>query len=300
MRKQLLALFSIPVFVTPYLPDDFADDLAEAAEQFRSFHGIHSAVVGSLRARGRTDEQIIDILEYVMEHPDEFHPGSDGNAAGCLELLNSTNAFFKAESLLVSDNDSIRWQSTSSFRKLAFSNSYSGFDPVLRLESTINSLPAHGPEVRHRIYYALDNELRNAGPERQKKLLRFLLDQAAADPGEGDYLDAILCREVPKWRASQQRAENATKMIREHPDDARLVAFFETVRTNALESARATVPTERRDSTPPPVSTNRVSEAGAPAVQDGAAAASDPWAGLLDDLPEKKPWTPPPGHEPPF
>lgn len=183
MRKQLLALFSIPVFVTPYLPDDFADDLAEAAEQFRSFHGIHSAVVGSLRARGRTDEQIIDILEYVMEHPDEFHPGSDGNAAGCLELLNSTNAL---------------------------------------------------------------------------------------------------------------------KMIREHPDDARLVAFFETVRTNALESARATVPTERRDSTPPPVSTNRVSEAGAPAVQDGAAAASDPWAGLLDDLPEKKPWTPPPGYEPPF
>ena len=65
MRKQLLALFSIPVFVTPYLPDDFADDLAEAAEQFRSFHGIHSAVVGSLRARGRTDEQIIDILEWL-------------------------------------------------------------------------------------------------------------------------------------------------------------------------------------------------------------------------------------------
>ena len=112
-------------------------------------------------------------------------------------------------------------------------------------------------------------------------------------------LDEILCREIPKWRASPQRAENAAKMIREHPNDARLVSYFETVRTNALESARATVPTEQCASTPPPDSTNRVSEAGAPAVPDGAAA-SDPWAGLLDDLPEKKPWTPPPGYEPPF
>ena len=295
MRKHLLALFSIPVFVTPYLPDDFADDLAEAAEQFRSFHGIHKAVVGSLRARGRTDEQILDILDYVMEHPDEFHPGSDGNAAGCLELLNSTNAYFKAESLLVSDNDSIRWQSTSSFHKLAFSNSYSGFDPVLRLKSTVNSLPVHGPEVRHRIYYALDNELRNAGPEpeRQKRLLRFLLDQAAADPGEGDCLDAILCREVPKWRASPQRAENAAKMIREHPDDARLVSFFETVRTNALESARAALPSEG-ESADSSATTNLSSRTSVPS------AGSDPWADLLDNLPEKKPWTPPPGYEPPF
>ena len=67
-------------------------------------------------------------------------------------------------------------------------------------------------------------------------------------------------------------------MIREHPDDARLVAFFETVRTNALESARA----ESRAS--PGASTTRAVPADAE---------SDPWADLLSDLPEKKPWTPP-------
>lgn len=87
-------------------------------------------------------------------------------------------------------------------------------------------------------------------------------------------------------------------MIREHPTDQALVAFFETVRTNALESARVAGPAERRDSAPAPVSTNRVSETGSPAVPDGTCA--DPWAGLLDDLPEKKPWIPPPGWEPPF
>ena len=76
-------------------------------------------------------------------------------------------------------------------------------------------------------------------------------------------------------------------MIREHSADARLVAFFETVRTNALESAHAA-----RGASPdaPLASTRDVSPD----------AASDPWADRLSDLPEKTPWTPPPGSEPPF
>jgi hypothetical protein len=40
--------------------------------------------------------------------------------------------------------------------------------------------------------------------------------------------------------------------------------------------------------------TNQLTRASAPSAD------SDPWANLLDDLPEKKPWTPPPGAEHPF
>ena len=76
-------------------------------------------------------------------------------------------------------------------------------------------------------------------------------------------------------------------MIREHSADARLVAFFETVRTTALESAHAA----RGASPDSSSSTTRA------VLSD---AASDPWADLLSDLPEKTPWTPPPGCEPPF
>ena len=301
--KRCLALFLvIPEISVPYLPSDFDDDLAEAGRQFRSIHEIGKAVVGTLKARGRSDEQIMDVLAYVIDHPDEFPAGAPGKAVGALGLLDSTNAFVFAESFLDSNNPSLRWQATMAYRDLAFSRHYPGLDAISRLQTQVNGLLTHGSEVRNWIYDGFEIELRRAGPKpnRQKTILRFLLHQATHDPEGRKILDEILCREVPKWRASPQRAENAAKMIREHPDDARLVAFFESVRTNALESARVAVPAERHDSAPTPVTTNLVSEAGLSAVPDGDNAASDPWADLLVDLPEKKPWVPPPGWEPPF
>ncbi len=302
MRRRFTMFLVIPTIVIPYLPSDFDDDLAETRHQLRSIHETGQAVVGALKARDRTDDQIVDVLEYVIEHPDEFPDGSSGKAAGAMGLLESENAIRHLELLIDSSNWSVRAEATLAYRDRMFNSAWADSSTVRRLTKTVNGPLVHGSEVRNWIYDGFEIELRRAGPkpDRQKTILQFLLHQATTDPEGRDILDEILCREIPKWRASPQRAENAAKMISEHPDDARLVSFFETVRTNALESARATVPTERRDSAPPPDSTNRVSEAGAPVVPDGAAAASDPWAGLLDDLPEKKPWTPPPGYEPPF
>ena len=157
------------------------------------------------------------------------------------------------------------------------------------IKETLDRSPCDPMSFSSCLYRRIDARLRFPDGDSifRRNLLRLLLDRATEDAFSGPQLDEVLCREAPRWRASPQRAENAARMIREHPADARLVAFFERVRTNALESARA----ERGESPGSSSSTTRA----VPADD-----ASDPWADLLSDLPEKKPWTPPTGCEPPF
>ena len=267
-----------------------------------SIHGKNDFVYGYLKDDCKlSNEEAVAALKYLVDELAVKDSPEDRNdrfqAICCIRDYPCDEAYAFLERLLADENEPERRTAAYSLTRMSLGDS----SRLARLQEIADTIPTENWE-RQEVYQTIATHLQYAGPSssNQLSLVRFLLDRTIVDAQLFDMLDEILCREVPKWRASRQRAENATKMIREHPDDARLVAFFETVRTNALESARATVPTERRDSTPPPVSTNRVSEAGAPAVQDGAAAASDPWAGLLDDLPEKKPWTPPPGYEPPF
>ena len=267
-----------------------------------SIHDKHSFVYEYLKNDcSLSDEEAVSALKHLVDElagKDSPEDRSDRfQAICCLSDYPSDVAVSILESLVLDTSERERRAAASTLAKLALQNK----SVLNRLKRIMDDIPT-GEWERQSVYQTISARLQYGGPssDQQLSLDRFLLERASVDTQLFDMLDEILCREVPKWRASPQRAENAAKMVREHPNDARLVSFFETVRTNALESARATVPTERRDSTPPPVSTNRVSEAGAPAVQDGAAAASDPWAGLLDDLPEKKPWTPPPGYEPPF
>lgn len=267
-----------------------------------SIHGKNDFVYGYLKDDCKlSNEEAVAALKYLVDELAVKDSPEDRNdrfqAICCIRDYPCDEAYAFLERLLADENEPERRTAAYSLTRMSLGDS----SRLARLQEIADTIPTENWE-RQEVYQTIATHLQYAGPSSSNQLLlvRFLLDRTIVDAQLFDMLDEILCREVPKWRASPQRAENAAKMIREHPDDARLVAFFETVRTNALESARATVPTERRDSTPPPVSTNRVSEAGAPAVQDGAAAASDPWAGLLDDLPEKKPWTPPPGYEPPF
>ncbi len=248
-----------------------------------------------------SDEEAVSALKHLVDElagKDSPEDRSDRfQAICCMGDYPSDVAVSVLESLVLDRSERERRAAASTLAKLALQNK----SVLNRLKRIMDDIPT-GEWERQSVYQTISARLQYGGPpsDQQLSLDRFLLERASVDTQLFDMLDEILCREVPKWRASRQRAENATKMIREHPDDARLVAFFETVRTNALESARMAVPSERRDSAPPPVSTNRVSEAGAPAAPNGNAAVSDPWAGLLDDLPEKKPWTPPPGYEPPF
>ncbi len=127
---------------------------------------------------------------------------------------------------------------------------------------------------------------------RHKNLLRFLLDQTAVEQGERAMLDEILCREVPKWRASPQRLANAEKMIREHSDDAGAVAFFESVKADVLSAAETARRQNPDDGTPDSPTNAQNQNADTPAND------ADPWASLLDNLPKKKPWTPPDGSVP--
>lgn len=267
-----------------------------------SIHDKNSFVYEYLKNDCRlSDEEAVSALKHLVDElagKDSPEDRSDRfQAICCLSDYPSDVAVSILESLVLDRSERERRAAASTLAKLALQNK----SVLNRLKRIMDDIPT-GEWERQSVYQTISARLQYGGPssDQQLSLDRFLLERASVDTQLFDMLDEILCREVPKWRASPQRAENAAKMIRDHPDDARLVSFFETVRTNALEAARATVPTERRDSASPPVSTNRVSEAGAPAAPNGNAAASDPWAGLLNDLPEKKPWTPPPGYEPPF
>ena len=293
----LLSLLS--VFATAEYPSSLSEDeLAELDDLLLDRHSPFSQFQTFVRDRQLSDPEALEGLRFFIEEPQagsaEIASSKRGKAIWCIRGLHSPEAFDYAERLLETEDE--KWPPAIVFREMAFQDE-SRLPRLFRMMDNSSE-----PLFRFWIYNSIGDELQTTVPEkkRQALLVRFLLDRSLVETRDASQLDAILCREVPKWRASPQRAENAAKMIREHPNDVRLVAFFETVRTNALEAARATVPTERRDSASPPVSTNRVSEAGAPAAPNGNAAASDPWAGLLDDLPEKKPWTPPPGHEPPF
>lgn len=117
--------------------------------------------------------------------------------------------------------------------------------------------------------------------EFQRNLLRFLLDQATVETGERAMLDEILCREVPKWRASPQRAENAARMKALYADDVGIVSFFSGIERDAVASRTAMTGDGGKDAL------------GNEASAQGNRDAGDQWADLLDNLPEKRPWEPP-------
>ena len=292
-------LLVLPDIVIPEEPIAYYAGLRDA---LADFHAKGSAVKGYLQTVCKlSNEDAVLALKYLIDElagRESFRDKNDRfQAICCIRDYPCGEAYAFLERLLADENEPERRTAAYSLTRMSLGDS----SRLARLQEIADTIPTENWE-RQEVYQTIATHLQYAGPSssNQLSLVRFLLDRTIVDAQLFDMLDEILCREVPKWRASPQRAENAAKMIREHPNDARLVAFFETVRTNALESARMAVPAERRDSAPPPVSTNRVSEADTSAVPDSDAADSDPWAGLLDDLPEKKPWTPPPGYEPPF
>ena len=269
-----------------------------------SEHASFDVMSDAATGNGWTKQDCTDVLRLAYSlcrnSTNAYEKGCGQHAVSLLGEFGGTNALPVLSSIMQTGEGIDKMLAGQGYLRVAVSNPFPGWESPLREELARPS--SSSGSFAWDIYNFASFELEYSGYSNrlQRTLLRFLLDQATVERNENIMLDAILCREVPKWRASPQRAENAAKMIREHPDDARLVAFFESVRTNALESARVAVPAERHDSAPTPVTTNLVSEAGLSAVPDGDNAASDPWADLLVDLPEKKPWVPPPGWEPPF
>lgn len=247
-----------------------------------ALHGCNDAMVGAVSRNGWTTADCAEILaaaeRTLQASTDQGSGYRRQNAVSLLWEFGGTNSIPHLLFLMHHEAGSVKELAGEGYFRVAASNPFPGWEAPVREE--IARSPVRAGSFAWSMYDFTAFELEYAGPSTvyHRNLLRFLLNQATVERGECAMLDEILCREVPKWRASPQRAENAAKMIREHPDDARLVAFFETVRTNALESARTAHPAEESTSAPRSSS-------------DGGA--SDPWADLLDDLPEKKPWTPP-------
>lgn len=272
-------------------------------EALSDIHDKRGAVEGYLRnEKGLTDFEAFLALESFIDglagSDNEQDRDDRFQAIGCLRDYPCESAISYLQTIANDKDARCRRTAAATLARIAID------DPrrLQDLQAAIASNAVSGIVGLEAVYKTISAHLEYGGPNNQKQvqLLRFILDRATQEILLSSMIDEILCREVPKWRASPQRAENAAKMIREHPDDARLVAFFETVRTNALESARAAIPAERSGSVPAETVTNVVSDAGVPATTSGVVSVPDPWADLLDDLPEKKPWVPPPGWEPPF
>lgn len=247
-----------------------------------SEHASFDVMSDEAHRNGWTDQDCTEVLllayDLCRNSTDEYEKGCGQHAVSLLGEFGGTNAIPALLSIMRTGERNDKRLAGQGYLRIAVANPFPGWESPLRHE--IASSPFCAGSFAWNMYNLAAFDLKYGGLSNRvhRTLLRFLLDQTVVERAECAQLDEILCREVPKWRASPQRAENAARMIREHPDDARLVAFFETVRTNALESARA----ESRAS--PDASTTR-------AVPTDAE--SDPWADLLSDLPEKKPWTPP-------
>ena len=253
-----------------------------------SLHACNEIMEGAIERHGWTQKDCSDILvaaERALKASGQ--PGDSYRRQNAVSLLGrhgGTNAIPDLVFIMRNEGEIFKEYAGRGYLRIAASNPFPEWETPLREE--IARSPAHAGSFAWTIYDSVSLELEYGGPSLayQRNLLRFLLGQAAVERAECAMLDEILCREVPRWRASPQRAENAARIIRDHPNDARLVSFFETVRTNALESAWA-ASRASPDATP------------APARDVPANAASDPWADLLSDLPEKKLWTPPPGED---
>ena len=297
MNKLIVSVFAIcaspGLAMEPAAVTNAANFLLESA--LGAEHACFQFTKGAVESNGWTPEECSDILllaeRTLRNSTNEFDVYRRRNAVGMIGDFGGTNALQELSVLMRSTDDRLGALAGEAFLHVARANP--ALLSPLKAEMARSS---RGDRLLVRsIYDRVDFDLTYGGPSPglQRNLVRFLLDQVVVEQGERAALDELLCREVPKWRASPQRAENAAKMILEHPDDARLVAFFETVRTNTIESARTAPPPERTDADPP-ATTNQLTRT------SDQPADSDPWAGLLDDLPEKKPWTPPPGYEPPF
>lgn len=304
MKRTIFAtiLFSCSAVqaLEPAAVTNAANDLL--ANALGAEHACFEFVTGAVEHNEWTPEESAEILllaERSMHgSTNSFDVYRRNNAISMLGAVGGTNALPALVSIFQNKNESdwTKLLAGNSFLQIVALRSDVAHENILQpLKDEIRASPASGTSFACTLYRWTGNNLEYAGPSEsyRRNLLRFLLDQISAERGEAAMLDEILCREIPKWRASLQRAENAAKMIREYPDDGRLVAFFESVRTNALASAR-TILLPNHAGADAPASTNQNTRVSVPSTD------SDPWADLLADLPEKEPWTPPPDYEPPF
>lgn len=296
MQKITFSILFLATHVCLALePQALTNAVNGVIEFLGAMHGCDKFMKGAIEYNGWSSRDCAEILESA-ELTLRGSSISDSsyrrqNAISLLGQFGGTNAISHLVSIMQQDEGVFKFYAGQGYLRIAAEHPFSDWEVPLKEE--ILRSPSCGGSFSWSIYKQCSDDLKFAGPSEvyRHNLLRFLLDQTAVEQGERAMLDEILCREVPKWRASPQRLANAERMIREHSNDAGAVSFFEGVRADALSAgalAREQNPDGRSSGTP----------ADSPNQGGNTKDAADPWADLLDDLPEKQPWTPPDGMVP--
>lgn len=277
------------VALEPSAVTNAAADLLKSA--LGAEHACFEFTSEAIRLNGWAPWECSEILltaeRMMRDSTEDYDVYRRRNAVGMLGRFGDTNALPELSTLFDSADHHLADEAGVAFLRIARGNP----DLLAPLKGKMATLNREMQSTfTRRIYSRVQFDLTQGCPTEgiRRNLLRFLLDQTAVEVGERAMLDEILCREVPKWRASPQRAENAARMIKTHPDDAGAIAFFEGVRADAIAAkAKASPETDRSEGSPAP--SERQTESAT------SETAPDPWADLLRDLPEKQTWTPPPG-----
>ena len=204
----------------------------------------------------RTDEDVFRAIKLIVDRyaatTNYYESLSRVNAVAFLAELSSTNAYALAEHLARTEPERETWGPRGPIFLTAIGAAAIAMPPLaFRDPANLPSFAAYldGPDshrghIRDVIYRQTDRLVRlerEPGPARTR-LLRFLLDRAALETDCCDVLDETLCREIPAWRRSPQRAAVAERLLPGLPADSRARTFFEGVLAEVPESARRAIP----------------------------------------------------------
>ena len=204
------------------IPEDPITYYAGLRDALSDLHEKGIAVKGYLQTVCKlSNEDAVLALKYLIDNLagcESFRDKDDRfQAICCIRDYPCDEAYALLEHLLADENEPERRAAAYSLTRMSLGDSAR----LARLQAIVGTIPTEN-WARQEVYQTIATHLQYAGPlsSNQISLVRFLLNRTIVDAQLFDMLDEILCREVPKWRASPQRAENAAKMIREHPDDA--------------------------------------------------------------------------------
>ena len=253
-------------------------------EALSDLHDKRSSVEWYLRNQcALSNEEAFRTLKDFIESLAVGDSDQDKNdrfqAICCIRDYPCEDAYVFLERLLSDGTESDSWAAANVLAWQAISVP----DRLGHLREIMDNIPTEN-WARQNVYETISGHLEYGYPATllQKSLARFLLDRASDEMQLPDMLDKILLCEVPKWRSSPQRAANAQRMLREHPDNPTLTNFFTRVLADVHSQPAFAAATNHLWSVklPGPQKTS--------SAQPGKSIDADPWADLLDDLPEKK------------
>ena len=283
LAKENLGV-GLPIDTLPPIAEDPAVYWAGLREALSDLHDKRDSVEGYLRTQcGLSNGNAFRVLEYFIESLTDADSFEDKDnrfqAICCIQDYPCEEAYEFLERILFDEKEPNRRTAAYVISRMSLQNT----NRLARLQEITDIVPTENWE-RQEIYRTIAAELQYGNPSRpqQIQLVLFLLNRSVAETRLPDQADEILLREVPKWRSSPQRAANAERMLREHPDNPTLTNFFTRVladvqfqpafaaTTNHLSSVKLPEP-QKTSPAPPRESID-----------------ADPWADLLDGLPEKK------------